>query len=148
MKFKRLRDDACLPEQAHPGDAGYDLISPDSIILAPMQKKLVSTGIAVAIPEGFVGLVCPRSGLALKMGITVLNAPGIIDSGYRGEVGVILVNLSSQDVSLPKKTKVAQLVVVPFRSDSPEWADNLDQTKRGEDGFGSTTLHKISDDVW
>ena len=148
MKFKRLRKDACLPEQAHPGDAGYDLISPDAFILAPMQRKLVKTGIAVAIPEGHVGLVCPRSGLAIKMGVSVVNAPGIIDSGYRGEIGVILINLGSQDVSLPEKSKVAQLVVTKYKSTPPEWTEELDATERGSDGFGSTSMHKISDDVW
>ncbi len=138
MKFKRLIPDAILPSRAHEGDAGLDLASPSAVTLAPMERKLVMLGFSVAIPDGFAGLVCPRSGLAAKSGVTVLNTPGIIDSGYRGEVGVILVNLSGENVVLLAGSRVAQLLVVPVDCPAPEWAGDLGDTERGQGGFGST----------
>ena len=138
MKFKRLAEDAVLPQQAHIGDAGFDLVYPKSIELAPLQRVQAMLGFSVEIPENHVGLVCPRSGLASKKGITVLNAPGIIDSGYRGELGVILINLSNQNVSLPPKTKIGQMVITSCLSERAEWVKTLDSTDRGSKGFGST----------
>lgn len=138
MKFKRLKQDAILPLRAHEGDAGLDLVSPSTVVLAPQERKLVMLGFSVAISEGFSGLVCPRSGLAAKSGVTVLNAPGIIDSSYRGEVGVILINLSNENVVLPAGSRIAQLLLVPINSPKPEWVDNLGDTERGKGGFGST----------
>ena len=140
MEIQRLSEDAKLPQRAHEGDAGLDLFTPVEINLAPLGRKLVKLGFAIAIPEGHAGLVCPRSGLAANSGVTVLNAPGIIDAGYRGEVGVVLVNISSENVILPAGSKVAQLVVVPFNPDNPQWVGFLDSTERGEGGFGSTGM--------
>jgi dUTP pyrophosphatase len=140
MEFQRLSSSAKLPERAHEGDAGLDLFTPVEIILTPLQRKLVKLGFAVAIPEGYMGMVCPRSGLAANNGVTVLNAPGIIDSGYRGEVGVVLINISNESVTLKQGSKIAQLLVVPYSSVNPEWVGFLDNTDRGEGGFGSTGL--------
>ncbi len=138
MKFKRIVKEAELPRQAHVGDAGYDLVSYKPINLAPLQRVQVMLGFSMEIPDGHVGLVCPRSGLASKLGLTVLNSPGIIDSGYRGEVGVIIINLSNQNVSLPEKSRIAQLVIVKFYSEKAVWSESLNQTDRGEKGFGSS----------
>ena len=138
MKIKRLVKEAELPRQAYIGDAGFDLVSYKSIELAPLQRVQVMLGFSIEIPAGHVGLVCPRSGLASKKGITVLNSPGIIDSGYRGEVGVILINLSNQNISLPEKTRIAQLVIVSHSTESVEWVETLGFSDRGEKGFGST----------
>ena len=129
-----------MPERAHEGDAGLDLFTPVEIILTPLQRKLVKLGFAVAIPKGFVGMVCPRSGLAANNGITVLNAPGIIDSGYRGEVGVVLVNISNENVTIAQDSKIAQLLIVPCSSENPLWVGYLDDTDRGAGGFGSTGI--------
>jgi len=138
MKFKRLEKEAVLPKQAHIGDAGFDLVYSKSVELAPLQRVQLMLGFSVEIPENYVGLVCPRSGLASKKGITVLNSPGIIDSGYRGELGVILINLSNQNVSLPPKTKIAQMVITPFSSERAQWSESLGSTDREGKGFGST----------
>lgn len=140
MEVMRLSESAILPQRAHQGDAGLDLFTPVEIILTPLQRKLVKLGFAIAIPEGFVGMVCPRSGLAANNGITVLNAPGIIDTGYRGEVGVVLINISNESVTLKQGSKIAQLLVVPYSSVNPEWVGFLDETDRGEGGFGSTGI--------
>lgn len=140
MEVMRLSESAILPQRAHQGDAGLDLFTPVEIILTPLQRKLVKLGFAIAIPEGFVGMVCPRSGLAANNGITVLNAPGIIDSGYRGEVGVVLINISNESVTLKQGAKIAQLLVVPYSSANPQWVGFLDDTDRGEGGFGSTGI--------
>jgi len=139
MKAKKLRNDAILPTRAHEDDAGLDLSTPDEITLAPISRKLVKLGFSIAVPKGFVGLVCPRSGLAAKQGITVLNGPGVVDAGYRGEVGVILVNISNENVLLPIGSKVAQMVLVPCSFENVSWTLNLDDTDRGENGFGSTS---------
>ena len=140
MEFLRLSAGARLPERAHEVDAGLDLFTPSEVNLAPLARKLVKLGFAMSVPKGFAGLVCPRSGLAVNSGITVLNSPGIIDSGYRGEVAVVLVNLSNENVILPEGSKVAQLLIVPCNFDKPEWVGFLDETERGEGGFGSTGL--------
>lgn len=140
MEFLRLSSSARLPERAHDGDAGLDLFTPVEVNLAPLARKLVKLGFAMSVPKGHAGLVCPRSGLAANSGVTVLNSPGIIDSGYRGEVGIVLVNISNENVILPEGSKVAQLLIVPCSFDKPDWVGFLDETERGAGGFGSTGL--------
>lgn len=127
-----------VPSYAHEGDAGMDLRANEDVWLHPMEIRLVKTGLSMAIPEGFVGDVRPRSGLALKHGITVLNTPGTIDSHYRGEVGVILINLGKKPFAIAKGDRIAQLVVSAVARCDVEVVESLDETDRGEGGFGST----------
>jgi dUTP pyrophosphatase len=133
-----LRPDATPPEYAHDGDAGCDLVAVEScVIKANGGRAMVSTGLSVAIPEGHGGFVLPRSGLAAKHGVTCINAPGLIDAGYRGEVMVALVNLDpSIDYEVQKGDRIAQLVVMPVPSASFITVDVLPEAKRGEGGFG------------
>ncbi len=126
------------PERLHPGDAGLDLRCIEDFTLEAGTCMAVSTGIAVAIPEGYCGLVMPRSGLAARHGITVVNSPGLIDSGYRGEVKVLLVNHGSEDVQFGAGDRVAQLVVSSVPQFDLVRVDRLDETVRGGGGFGST----------
>lgn len=123
---------------AREGDAGADLRSVEDTIITPNSRILVHTGLHMAIPAGYVGMVCLRSGFALKQGVTVLNAPGIVDSGYRGEVGVILLNTSEQTVTVRKGDRIAQMVFVPYAHMAFEHVESLPETDRGEGGFGST----------
>lgn len=139
--MQKIDDDARIPSYAHEGDAGMDLYSVKEQVLKPLERVLVPTGIKVAIPEGFEGQVRPKSGLALNHGISVLNTPGTIDSGYRGEVGVILVNLSNQMYKVDKGKKIAQLVFNKVERAELEEVKELDKTARDEGGFGSTGLH-------
>lgn len=125
------------PTRAHPDDAGLDLAAATDITIPSGAHTLVPTGAAVAIPTGHVGMICPRSGLAAKHGLTVLNAPGIIDAGYRGEIGVILINHGRATARITRGDRIAQLVVVPFTHLAPV-AQALDTTDRGAAGFGST----------
>ncbi len=128
-----------LPHYARPGDAGADLRCTTDIDLAPGERTLVGTGVAVALPEGTVGLVTPRSGLAARLGLGIVNAPGVIDSGYRGEIRVCLINLdTSARITLAAGDRVAQLVVLPVIAAQFEAVDILDETERGSDGYGST----------
>lgn len=127
-----------LPRYAHEGDAGLDLRIKEDVTLEPGQRMLVGTGVAVELPPGCVGLVFPRSGLASKSGITLSNAVGVIDSGYRGEIHVALLNVSDETVTLEAGTRVAQMVVMPFVPCEVIAVDELGDTERGEDGFGST----------
>jgi dUTP pyrophosphatase len=139
LRFTRLSDAARPPAQAHPGDAGYDLFAAEAAAVEPGRRASVGTGIAVAIPDGCAGLVLPRSGLAARHGITLPNAPGLIDSGYRGELRVLLLNTDPEaafDVAVGDR--IAQLLVVRFESPGVEEADSLDETARGAGGFGST----------
>lgn len=139
LRFKRLSTDATAPSQAHDGDAGYDLYAAETARLEPGARASVGTGIAVAIPEGCAGLVLPRSGLASKHGISVVNAPGLIDSGYRGEVRVLLLNTDrAEPFEVEPGDRIAQLVLVRFESPALEETDSLDETARGSGGFGST----------
>lgn len=138
LNAKTLREGAVLPSYAHEGDAGMDLRSTEVFRLYPGERRLVPTGIAVAIPDGHAGFVQPRSGLAVKDGITVLNSPGLIDSGYRGEIKVCLVNHGIQPVDFKVGSRIAQLVIVPVARVEVRKVDDLDATERGEDGFGST----------
>jgi dUTP pyrophosphatase len=139
LPFKRLDPDAVLPSRAHPGDAGLDLRSAVDVEVAPGERALVPTGVAVAIPDGHAGLVLPRSGLASKHGLTMANAPGLIDAGYRGEVICAVVNLDRDTrVRISKGERIAQLVVVGVPALAGEWVEELPPTTRGEGGFGST----------
>ena len=134
-----LDDYGIYPQYAHPGDAGLDLYSSEPVDLGPGESTLVSTGVSVAIPKYHVGFITPRSGLAAKHGITVLNSPGTIDSGYRGELKIILHNTSKVGFYAPAHSRIAQLVVVPFVSVDIEVVHNFsDSTYRGDGGFGST----------
>ena len=139
LPFKRLDSDASLPEPAHPGDAGLDLRSVMDVEVKPGERVMVRTGLAVAIPDGHAGLVLPRSGLASRHGLTLSNAPGLIDAGYRGEVVCAVVNLDREEsVSIAKGDRIAQLVIVEVPEVRPEWMDELPESTRGEGGFGST----------
>jgi dUTP diphosphatase len=139
LPFKRLDPDALLPARAHPGDAGLDLRSAVDVEVAPGERALVPTGVAVAIPDGHAGLVLPRSGLASKHGLTMANAPGLIDAGYRGELICAVVNLDlTTPVKIGRGDRIAQLVVVAMPELAAEWVDELPPTTRGEGGFGST----------
>lgn len=139
LPFKRLDARATLPERAHPGDAGFDLCSVIDVEVGPGERAMVPTGLAVAIPEGHAGLVLPRSGLASKHGLTMANAPGLIDAGYRGEVICAVVNLDREaPVRISRGDRIAQLVIVEIPDLEAEWVDELPPSTRGEGGFGST----------
>ncbi|HLB61450.1 MAG TPA: dUTP diphosphatase [Actinomycetota bacterium] len=139
LPFRRIDPGVPLPSRAHPGDAGLDLHSAVDLELGPGDRTLVPTGLAVAIPEGFAGLVLPRSGLASRQGITMANSPGLIDAGYRGEVICAVVNLDrEQPVRIRRGDRIAQLVIVPAPTLEPVTVDELPASSRGEDGFGST----------
>jgi len=139
LPFQRLTDGAALPESQHPGDAGLDLRSTVAVMVAPGERVMIPTGLAVAIPDGYAGLVLPRSGLASKHGLTLANAPGLIDAGYRGEVICAVVNLDpSTSVEIAVGDRIAQLVVVHVPAVAPAWVDDLPGSVRGEGGFGST----------
>ena len=134
----RLTDDAIIPEKAHADDAGYDLFARESKRIPPGETALIPTGIAIALPPWTEAQIRPRSGLALHHQITVLNTPGTIDAGYRGEIGVILINHGKQDFTVTKGMKVAQMVIAQILDTRLVETDNLDDTARGSDGFGST----------
>ncbi|MBU39351.1 MAG: dUTP diphosphatase [Acidimicrobiales bacterium] len=136
----RLIDDAIIPIYAKPGDAGADLVASESVVLDPGGgRALISTGVAIAIPEGFAGFVQPRSGLALKHGITCLNTPGLIDSGYRGELKVLLINTDpSEAFEVNKGERIAQLVIQRVEECSFQEVEELPDSERGETGFGSS----------
>ena len=138
LAVRRLRPDAVLPSYAHPGDAGLDLAAVEPVRLEPGERAAVPTGLAVAIPDGWVGLVHPRSGLARRHGLTVANAPGTIDAGYRGEVQVLLVNLGSEPVEVAAGERVAQLLLQEVGRARVIEVEDLDETVRGAGGFGST----------
>lgn len=135
--FTKLSNNSKIPTKAHETDAGFDLYCNEEVQIVSGERKLVGTGVAVAIPKNAVGLVCPRSGLAYKFGITITNAPGIIDSGYRGELKVILHNTGSDNFVCEAGSRIAQLVVVPYLSHSIEVSD-LSESDRGTNGFGSS----------
>ena len=140
VKIKKLSEDAIIPKYAHSTDAGVDLYSVEEFTLKPSEYALIKTGIAIALPKGFEAQVRPKSGLALKHGITVLNTPGTIDEEYRGEVGVILINHSDKEFKIEKGMKIAQLVFAKVEHVSFEQTDELDKTPRNDGGFGSTGL--------
>lgn len=139
LPFKRLRPEAELPVAQHDGDAGLDLRSAVEVVVGPGQRAMIPTGVAIAIPEGHAGLVLPRSGLASERGLTLANAPGLIDAGYRGEVICAVVNLDRDvAVRIAKGERIAQLVIVALPSVDPAWVDALPDSVRGQGGFGST----------
>ena len=136
---RRVHPDAVLPTYGRPGDAGADLASTATVTLAPGERALVPTGIAIALPDGLVGLVHPRSGLAARHGVSIVNAPGTVDSGYRGEILVNLINLDrSRSVTISPGDRIAQLVIQEFRSADFVEVDSLPMSERGETGHGST----------
>jgi dUTP pyrophosphatase len=141
VPFERLHADAELPTAAHPGDAGLDLRSIVDVEVAPGERSMVPTGVAVAIPHGYAGLVLPRSGLASGQGLTLANAPGLIDAGYRGEVVCAVVNLDrTEPVRIAKGDRIAQLVIVAVPEVKATWAEQLPPSHRGTGGFGSTGI--------
>lgn len=140
VPVQKLRPHAVIPAYAHPGDAGVDLYAAEDLTLKPGERALTPTGIAVAIPDGYEGQVRPKSGLALKQGLSVVNTPGTVDAGYRGEVGVILINLGQEAVEIRRGQKIAQMVFTKVERASFEVVEKLDDTSRGAGGFGSTGI--------
>ncbi|ACV22118.1 Deoxyuridine 5'-triphosphate nucleotidohydrolase [Slackia heliotrinireducens] len=141
VPIKKLAEDAVVPSYAYDGDAGVDLRATENLVLKPFERALVATSLAVAIPEGYAGLVMPRSGLAIKHGISVVNAPGLIDSHYRGELKVILINLDSkEDFEINVGDRIAQLVIAKVENVDWQPVDELDATDRGAGGFGSSGI--------
>jgi dUTP pyrophosphatase len=141
IKIKRLDESIPLPKYKHPGeDAGMDLCSREAGILNPGEYKLFKTGLAIALPRGHAGFVNPRSGLALNYGITVLNADGVIDPGYRGEIGVTLINHGQEPFKVEKGARIAQLIVQKYEEVSWQEVEDLSLTERGEGGFGHTGI--------
>ena len=139
LRIARLDGRARLPTRAHDGDAGLDLYALEDAVLAPGERASVPTGIAVEIPPGQAGLVLPRSGLAARHGISVVNAPGLIDAGYRGEVRVLLLNTDRADTfTLQAGDRIAQLVIVAISTEDPVEVTELSDSVRGDGGFGST----------
>jgi len=139
LHVKRLDADLPMPAYAHEGDAGLDLRSAVDVTLQPFERSLVPTGIAVAIPEGYAGFVQPRSGLAIKAGLSLVNTPGLIDSHYRGEIKVIAINLDpAVPIEIRRGDKLAQLVIQAVERAILIEVDDLSETARGEGGFGST----------
>ena len=135
---KKIHPDAVIPAYAHEGDAGVDLFAVEDTIITAGERKLLPTGLQISFPEGFEAQVRPKSGLALKKGLSIVNTPGTIDSGYRGEVGVIAVNLSTDDIQVTKGMKIAQMVFNKIEEAQFREVKELDQTARGGGGFGST----------
>jgi dUTP pyrophosphatase len=141
LPVQRLRDDAIVPRRAYTGDAGLDLAACERVELAPGARATVGTGLAVAIPEGYAGYVQPRSGLAAKHGITIVNTPGLVDSGYRGELKVILLNTDARERFVVEPgMRIAQLVVVELPTVDPVEVDELPASERGVRGFGSSAV--------
>jgi dUTP pyrophosphatase len=141
IEFKLLHELAQAPKYAHDADAGADLVCVEDVTLAPGERALVATGVAIGLPAGYVGLVHPRSGLASKHGIGIVNTPGTIDSGYRGELKVCLINLDpSESVTLPAGSRIAQLVIQEVTTAQFIQVKDLDETERSDNGFGSTGI--------
>jgi dUTP pyrophosphatase len=140
VAIRRLRPDAVVPAQAYPGDAGLDLAACDAVTLGAGERAVVSTGLAIEIPDGYAGFVQPRSGLAAQHGIGVVNSPGLIDSGYRGEIRVVLLNTDARDsFAVEPGMRIAQLVIAPIASVHVVEVEALGPTERGERGFGSSS---------
>jgi len=134
----KLENGAPLPRHAKPGDAGLDLTSRDAVNIRPGEIRFVGTGVSVEIPDGHFGLIAPRSGLACKHGITFANTPGIIDSGYRGEIKVALHNVGEKEYAVHRDERICQLIILPYEHCSCIEVDELSETERGDGGFGST----------
>lgn len=135
-----------LPAYATNQSAGMDLLAAvsEDIVLKPGERKLIPTGLSIALPAGYEAQVRPRSGLALKNGVTVLNSPGTIDADYRGEIGVILVNLGQEDFVVSRAMRIAQMIIAPFSHVTLNQVEVLGETERGEGGFGSTGVHSVT----
>ncbi len=143
IKFKKLNDKAIIPEYKTEGAAGFDinvLLDKDSEILKKGEVKLFKTGLAIALPDGYEAQVRSRSGLSLKNGVIVLNAPGTIDSDYRGEIGIIMTNCGQEDFVVENGSRIAQIVIAKYEKAEIEVVEDLDETERGADGFGSTGI--------
>jgi dUTP pyrophosphatase len=139
LPIRRLHAEAVIPERAYAGDAGLDLAACERVELAPGERALVGTGLAVAIPEGYAGFVQPRSGLAARHGLTIVNSPGLVDSGYRGELRVIVLNTDSTEPFVVEPgMRIAQLVVLPIPELELVEVDELPTSERGVRGFGSS----------
>jgi dUTP pyrophosphatase len=139
VAFQRLRDDAVVPTRAYDGDAGLDLSACERVVLGPGERVMVNTGLAVAVPEGYAGFVQPRSGLASRHGITIVNTPGLVDSGYRGELRIVLLNTDARESFVVEPgMRIAQLVVVPVATVDPIEVEELPESERGVRGFGSS----------
>jgi dUTP pyrophosphatase len=139
VQVRQLDSGLALPTYAHPGDAGADLASAEDVVLAPGERRLVGTGVAVAVPDGFAAFVHPRSGLAARHGITIVNAPGTVDAGYRGEIKVCLLNTDAETpVRISRGDRIAQLVIQPVARATFIAVGVLDETTRGMGGHGST----------
>jgi dUTP pyrophosphatase len=141
LPIRKLRPDAVLPARAYAGDAGLDLAACERVVLEPGARATVATGVAVAIPEGYAGYVQPRSGLAEKHGITIVNTPGLVDSGYRGELRIILLNTDREHAfEVEPGMRIAQLVLLPVPAVELHVVDELPASERGERGFGSSAV--------
>ncbi len=140
LKVVKLTDSAIIPKYEHPNDAGLDLVSIEELELPSGESRLVHTGISIELPQGTEAQIRPRSGLALKYQITVLNTPGTVDEGYRGEIGVILINHGKSSFQVTKGMKIAQMVITPVIRVDVEEVDSLSLTSRGNGGFGSTGI--------
>ena len=139
LPIRRLRPDAVLPQRAYSGDAGLDLAACERVELAPGARAVVGTGLAIAIPDGYAGFVQPRSGLAARSGISIVNTPGLVDAGYRGELRVVLLNTDRENSFVVEPgMRIAQLVVVPVPGVDPVEVEELPETDRGVRGFGSS----------
>ena len=138
LKIKRLDNEVDIPQYQHSYDAAFDLRSREDTILPPGKKEIVKTGLAMAIPEGYAGLIWDRSGLASKNSLHVMA--GVIDSGYRGEIGVVLINLGKEDFQVEKNMRIAQLLIQPVVRPEISVVEELDETSRNKGGFGSTGL--------
>ena len=138
LPVRKVRPGAVLPSRAYDGDAGLDLSAAEAVVLAPGERAVVGTGLAVAVPEGHAGFVQPRSGLAAKHGITIVNAPGLVDSGYRGEVKVVLLNTGDEPFEVEPGMRIAQFVVLPVAAVELVEVADLPETERGERGHGSS----------
>ena len=139
LRIRRLDPSVALPSYAYAGDAGLDLRANEDVTLAPLERRLVGTGLSVAIPEGYAGFVQPRSGMALKRGLSMANTPGLIDAHYRGELKVLAVNLdASEPIHIERGERIAQLVIQRVPVVTLVEVDELDETDRGAGGFGSS----------
>lgn len=140
IKFQKILEEAIIPHYAHTGDAGMDIFSAEEMVIKAGERKSVRTGVKMELPEGFVGLIWDKSGLALKNGLKTMA--GVIDSCYRGEIGIVLANLSEQDYKIEKGQKIAQMIIQKVERAEIEEVLELSETKRGGGGFGSTGLFK------
>ena len=140
LKVKKINPEAIIPGYAHEGDSGMDLYSVENTTIEPGERKTVKTGLAVSLPKGFEAQVRPKSGLAVNHGITVLNTPGTVDSSYRGQIMIIVINLGKEPYKVEKGKKIAQMVIARVEKAEVEETDELDETTRSDGGFGSTGL--------